>query len=307
MATSVSGGIVSSLFYLYLAIAVVVGALVLGWLATILVRFRAKPGQPRPPDAPKAGVLPAERGHPLWSYVMAILIAAIMFGLAFGTISAVHTLETPPAEGDRLDVTVTGFQFGWRLTYAGEGGVPLANITRWTVPVDTAIVAQVKSQDVWHNFALTEFRIRIDAIPGETNHIWWKATQTGEISPVCVQLCGNGHAGMRTTMAIVPQPEFEAYRAQMSAIEYAKLDKAGLLLNATYDGAQLDVEPKAPAPGKAYALRVANAAPQATTFTIAGHATRVDAGATALLYVPAGATSVDVDGRVARTLGGGDA
>src|SRR5687768_5936959 len=98
-----------------MAIALIIGGLVIGWLAYILVKYRARPESARPRDAPRAGILPAERGHPLWSYVMALLIAVIMFGLAFGTISATHDLETPPEGVEWLNVTVTGFQFGWRL------------------------------------------------------------------------------------------------------------------------------------------------------------------------------------------------
>ncbi|HUR68453.1 MAG TPA: hypothetical protein VM370_04345 [Candidatus Thermoplasmatota archaeon] len=270
--SSTSAGIFHQLYYLYMAIALVVGALVLGWLAYSLIKFRARPGVERPRDAPRAGVLPAERGHPLWSYVMALVIAGIMFGLAFGTISAVHTLEEPPHEGERVMANVTGFQFGWRFTQYGEGGVPIAKVTDWTIPVDTPIVADVQSKDVWHNFAIPDFRIRIDVIPGQVNHIWWEAHETGEVLPVCVQICGVGHALMHTNMHVVTKDEWKAYVADESAKEYAKLEKAGQVVNVTYDGATFATETKTLAEGKPFAYRLTNAGAEATSFVVDGSA-----------------------------------
>lgn len=288
-AKSVSSQIFGELFYLYMTIALLIGALVIGWLAYILVKYRARPESVRPRDAPRAGVLPAERGHPLWSYVMALVIAAIMFGLAFGTISATHDLETPPAEGERLNVVVEGFQFGWRLTYAGEGGIPIAKITDWTIPVDTPIVADVVSKDVWHNFALTEYRMRIDVIPGQTNHIWWQAHETGTIEPVCVQLCGVGHALMKTTMHVVSKEDWRAYVANQSEQGYAKLP----IVKVTYDGATFRADNATVNITKPFAVRIDNMGATDERFTFGEHETVLSPGQSGRLYAPAGATKLE--------------
>lgn len=282
--TSTSAGIFRELFYLYLVIALLVAGLILGWLGYILVKFRAKPGQERPRDAPKAGVLPSERGHPLWSYVMALVIAGIMFGLAFGTISAVHTLEVPPPDGERVMANVTGFQFGWRFTQYGDGGVPIARVTNWTIPVDTPIVADVQSVDVWHNFALPDLRIRIDAIPGQVNHIWWEVHETGEVLPVCVQLCGVGHAQMRTNMLVVTKDEWRAYVAKESSLEYAKFDKSGQMANVTYDGATFTGDASHVNMTKAFALRVTNTASSTGAIKLGENEVTLPAGETTLVY-----------------------
>lgn len=292
-ADSVSSKIFGELYYLYLAIALAIGGLIIGWLFYILVKYRARPGSPTPRDAPRAGVLPAERGHPIWSYVMALVIAAIMFGLAFGTISATEELETPPEGVERVDALIEGFQFGWRLTYAGEGGVPIAKITEWRVPVDVPIVADVVSKDVWHNFALTEYRIRIDVVPGQTNSIWWQAKETGEVQPVCVQLCGVGHALMKTKMLVVSKEEWRAYVAEQSAAEYAKLEKAGQLVNLTYDGAGFAASNAIANATKAFAVRINNQGASEERFTFGDHAIALASGQTGLLYAPAGSTKLE--------------
>ena len=285
--TSVSGSIWSGLFYLYLTIALLIGALVLGWLFYSMWKFRWTPGAERPADAPRAGALSPDRGHPIWSYVMAILIAAIMFGLAFGTISAIHEMETPPPEGDHLHVNVTGFQFGWRVNFTGSGGVEFGRANEWTMPVGVPIVANVSSQDVWHNFAIPEFRIRIDAIPGpDPTHIWFQATEVGDYQPVCVQLCGTGHALMKSTMHIVPKADFDAYLAAESQKEYDRLYKAGRnVVNVTYDGAfaaSASLEE-----GRPIVLNLTNAAPTTETFTLGAHSITLAPGASGGLFTRA--------------------
>jgi cytochrome c oxidase subunit 2 len=289
---AVSTVIFENLFYLYMAIAILVGGLVLGWLGYILVKYRAREDGLRPADAPRIGYLPAERGHPMWSYVMAILIGGIMFGLAFSTISAVTTLEVPPPAEEHLNVEIVGFQFGWRMVFRGEGGIPMAKINDWTTPVDTAVVANVTSQDVWHNFALPPLRIRIDVVPGQVNHIWWKAHEIGDIDPVCVQLCGNGHAIMRGTMHIVSKEEFAVYLADETQKEYARLERANPGLNVTFDGARFLVEDREIDTTRAFALRVVNQAASEHTFAGPHGEIALAAGESGLVYLPEGGGEV---------------
>lgn len=281
--------IFENLFYLYMAIAVIVGGLVLGWLGYILVKYRARPGTERPYDAPRAGVLPRERGHPIWSYVMALAIGGIMFGLAFSTISAVTALETPPPDEEHLHLEVIGFQFGWRVVYTGEGGIPVAKINEWTVPVDRAVVANVSSQDVWHNFAIPSLRIRIDVVPGQVNHLWFKAYETTPrdrpIEPVCVQICGNGHALMKSKMHIVPQDEFRIYLSNQSSAEYAKLEKANQVVNVTYTGSGFTPEREVNAT-KAFAARIVHQGSSAQTFSSPVGTLTLTPGSSGLLYFP---------------------
>lgn len=303
MASSVSGALWADLYYLYLAIALVVGALVVGWLLYSLVKFRSRPGMPKPIDAPRAGMIPAERGHPIWSYVMAIGIAAIMFGLAFGTISATDTIEKPPVGVPAVHMDVTGFQFGWKVNYTGEGGIPFQRINEWTVPVDTPVVMNVTSQDVWHNFALTEYRIRIDAIPGEINHIWFQATEQATVQPVCVQICGTGHALMKSTMHVVSKEQYATYLQTESEKEYGRLagqydrnPANGAARNATLSAQGVFLENATFVPGKPLLLTIQNQGAQTVTLTAGGAMTSpIAPGAVGRLYVVAPTTgSLDV-------------
>jgi len=284
MASSVSAGIFERLFFTYLAIAVIVGGLVIGWLFYAMWRFRARPDDPRPRDAPVAGMIPAERGHVLWVYIMAGGIAAIMFGLAFSTISAVDALENPPKDVPASYHNVTGFQFGWRFNYTGVGGVPFNKVGEFTVPEDTPIVLNVTSQDVWHNFALPDYRMRVDSIPGVVNPMWFQANDPAETHIACVQLCGAGHAIMRANVHVLTKADYEAWLARESTVEYERLANRGTSANLTLaaDGADLQVSERAKAGG--IALRIVNQDAAARTVAAGGWSVTVQPGETAWLY-----------------------
>lgn len=285
METSVSTGIFERLFFTYLVIALLVGGAVIGWLFYAMWRFRARPGDPRPRDAPRPGYLPAERGHVLWVYIMAGGIAAIMFGLAFSTISAVETLETPPEDVEASYHNVTGFQFGWRFNYTGEGGIPFNRLNEFTVPVDTPVVMNVTSTDVWHNFAIPDYRIRVDAIPGTVNLMWFQANEVRETHVACVQICGSGHAIMRANVHVLSKADYDAWLAKESATEYGNLaQKRGQAANLTLtaDGADLEVAQNAKPGG--VALHVTNEDAAARAVRVGDRSVTVPAGSDAWLY-----------------------
>jgi len=254
---SVSGALWNDLFFLYLAIALVVGGGVVAWLLYTLWRFRERPGDPAPVDAPKAGVIPAERGRVLWTYVMAGAIAAILFGLAFSTISAIETLEHPPEDEPFLHHAVTGFQFGWKFAYTGLGDVPFTTIGSFTVPEDTVVTLDLTSDDVWHNFAIPDYRIRIDVIPGTTNHLWFKAEEPAETHTVCVVICGAGHANMRADLHVLSMTDYFAWLLEESDKAFDKL--AANTRNATFDGDAWTFDGPPLEGGKAGAVLVRNA------------------------------------------------
>ncbi|MFN8292005.1 MAG: cytochrome c oxidase subunit II [Chitinophagaceae bacterium] len=83
----------------------------------------------------------------------------------------------------------------------------------------------IGSKDVIHDVGLVHFRMKMDAVPGTPTTMWFTPTkttkqmieQTGnpnfvyEIS--CDQMCGKGHTGMRGTIVVETQEEFDAWMA----------------------------------------------------------------------------------------------
>jgi cytochrome c oxidase subunit 2 len=65
------------------------------------------------------------------------------------------------------------------------------------VPVDKTVRLVLASQDVIHSFFIPEFRIKHDAVPGQYETVWFKATETGTYQIECSEFCGTEHAPMK--------------------------------------------------------------------------------------------------------------
>nr|YP_010528197.1 cytochrome c oxidase subunit II [Echinoparyphium aconiatum]UXW64391.1 cytochrome c oxidase subunit II [Echinoparyphium aconiatum] len=62
----------------------------------------------------------------------------------------------------------------------------------------------VTSSDVIHSFAIPEFNIKLDAIPGRLNYSMYCPSHFGIFIGYCTELCGAGHAYMPIVVEVVP-------------------------------------------------------------------------------------------------------
>jgi cytochrome c oxidase subunit II len=165
-----------------------------------------------------------------------IVEAVLLLGFAFPLwASRVDTWD----DVQRMEPTrvrVVGYQFGWHYHYPGSDGkfgrtdaalISGTNVLgidhtdpnslddfispTLKVPVGRAIVLNVGSRDVIHNYAIKPMRIQQDAIPGREIPMWFTPTQTLETYVVCGQLCGEGHGNMVGTMEVIEVSEFDAW------------------------------------------------------------------------------------------------
>jgi len=65
------------------------------------------------------------------------------------------------------------------------------------------------------------FRLKQDAIPGRVITGWWEATDTGEYSIQCAEICGIGHGLMGARLFIEDEEKHAAWLAQESPIALA--------------------------------------------------------------------------------------
>ena len=196
----------TSLFTTFTILAVIVGAVVFGLMIYLIVRYRETGKSVEPEDAPTLGKLPQERGKGRTISISLALSTAVLVLLVIGTFGALDTILTPPKE-NTVDITVTAFQWGWIFTY--ENGYEETGELR--VPVGQPVVLKVVSRDVFHDFGIIEYKIKIDAIPGRTNQIWFEAQEPGEFTIQCFELCGVGHAFMKAKLIAMEPTAFEAW------------------------------------------------------------------------------------------------
>jgi cytochrome c oxidase subunit II len=91
------------------------------------------------------------------------------------------------------------------------------------LPRDRTVKALLRSVDVLHNFAVPQFRAKMDLVPGLVTYIWFTPTRTGKFDLLCNELCGVGHFAMRGKVIVEEEGAFQAWLsghptfAQMSA------------------------------------------------------------------------------------------
>jgi len=153
----------------------------------------------------------------------------------------------------KLDIKVTGFQWGWQYDYVGSGvsfvskldyksdaareldsginpdTVPhyLLNVDHpLVVPTGTKIRLLVTSVDVIHSWWVPDFGVKKDAIPGYINEVSFTvdANKPGVYRGQCTELCGRDHAYMPVVVRAVSPADFAAWLKQQQALEKQGVD-----------------------------------------------------------------------------------
>ena len=93
------------------------------------------------------------------------------------------------------------------------------------VPVNKVVEVQTTGADVIHSWAMPQFGVKMDAVPGRINTTWFKATQVGTYYGECSELCGVHHAFMPIEVRVVPQRDYEVWLAGAQK-KFAAIDPA---------------------------------------------------------------------------------
>ncbi len=189
-------------FLLYLGVPVF--AFVLTALVYAVVRFRGRG--------------PEEVGVPVQEH-----FGVSMTWLVITTSLAVLTIVTPgirglyelrrPEEPD-LVVQIAAEQWNWSVTYP-EYGVTVRKARVLYLPVGQRVRFEITSRDVLHSFWIPAFRMKVDAVPGQTTVLYATPDREGSYGEAtvfrvqCAELCGAGHARMRMKLEVLPPDRFE--------------------------------------------------------------------------------------------------
>jgi cytochrome c oxidase subunit 2 len=183
-------------FWFATVISIGVFSIVTSLLAYAIIHFRARP------DDDSDG--PPTHGHTrleiVWTAIPALLVTAISI------VSAVVLAENGHAGAHPVTVKVTGRQFAWEFTYAN--GKSYGSLT---LPIGEHTKLEITSNDVIHSFWVPQLSQKQDAVPGETNPLIVTPTRLGTYPVICTELCGLGHAIMRSHVTIVSQADFDKF------------------------------------------------------------------------------------------------
>lgn len=197
---------VDTLFDVLLIVSVPVFVLVTTVVLFSVRLFRMRPGQEQQDGPPIHG---NTRLEVLWTAVPAILLV----GLCSYAYSILRDNER--AQADELVVDVSSRQFAWRFAYPQAEGRP-ASSTELVLPRDRPVRFRVSTEDVIHSFWVPAFRVKIDAVPGITTEVRATPTRLGRYPVVCAELCGFGHAVMRSSARVVTPAAFDRWLARQA-------------------------------------------------------------------------------------------
>jgi cytochrome c oxidase subunit 2 len=177
-------------------------ALVAAVLVFALLKFRAKPGDLS--DGPPI------HGHTMleivWTAVPFVLVTAIAI------VSSIVLAKDGNAGSNPLRITVTTMQFAYRFTYPNGQTFEVMR-----VPNDRHVLLTLHSDDVIHSFWVPNWGQKSDAVPGLSNKLVVTPDEVGTFPIICTQLCGLGHALMRSEAIVMSDTSYDSWYKSTTA------------------------------------------------------------------------------------------
>lgn len=168
-----------------------------------------------------------------WTIVPFLIIVSMAIP---STRTVVAMKDTSSAD---LTVKVTGYQWKWGYDYLDgpAAGVhflsnlatPVAQINNQepksntylmevdhplVVPVNKKVRIVLTAEDVIHSWAVPDFGVKQDAIPGYLRDTWFRAEKTGTYRGQCSELCGKNHAYMPVVVEVKSAEDYAQWAKQ---------------------------------------------------------------------------------------------
>ncbi|UPV99510.1 cytochrome c oxidase subunit II [Halorussus gelatinilyticus] len=118
--------------------------------------------------------------------------------------------EYQPSE-QAVEVEVVGQKYLWNFNYQGEN---VSTTGTLVLPKGQNVFLHITSTDWLHAFHVPELGLKQDAIPGQTETIKTKITNTGTYQLYCAEYCGVGHSKMLGEVEVVSQQEYQQWLDQ---------------------------------------------------------------------------------------------
>ena len=194
-------GRIDFVFWFVTGICIFVFSIVAAVSVFAVWKFRAKP------DDDSDG--PPIHGHTgleiMWTAVPTLLVTAI------AVVSAIVLAKDDAQGANPLRVNVYAQQFFWSYRYPTYGNKE-SDILR--LPVNRSVVLHMTAKDVIHSFWVPEFRQKQDVVPGIHPTLHITPNRVGTYPVICTELCGLGHALMRSRVIVMQPDAFEQWASK---------------------------------------------------------------------------------------------
>ena len=223
------------------------------FMAYAVVKYRAKEGQRATYDPEN------KKLETILTIVTTVGVAAM---LTPGLFVWAEFVDVPD---DAIEIEAIGQQWHWTYRLPGEDGqfgdVDPRHMTHENpfgmnpddplgqddvliynpevhLPLNVPVKVNLRSKDVLHDFAVAEFRVKMDLVPGMETYLWFEPTVLGRYEVLCEELCGIAHHTMRGAVIVDEQADFDAWVAEQQTFAQTQNVVAG---NAAVGAAQYAV------------------------------------------------------------------
>jgi cytochrome c oxidase subunit 2 len=212
------------------------------FMAVAIFRYRHRQGQ-------RAAYSPENKKLEWWLTVLTSFGVAAM--LAPGLFVWAKFVTVPK---EAAVVEAVGQQWTWSYRFPGEDGVLGTTDPRFItpenpfgidpkdprgaddilisspelhLPVNKPVKLLLRSKDVNHQWAVAQFRVKMDMVPGMVTYFWFTPTRTGQFDVLCEQLCGLAHFAMRGRVVVEEESAFKAWLSTQPTYASTRARPAG--------------------------------------------------------------------------------
>jgi cytochrome c oxidase subunit 2 len=185
---------------------------------------------------------PENKKLEIWLTVLTSLGVASM--LAPGLFVWADFVKVP---ANAHEVEAIGQQWSWSFRYPGADGVlgaadarlitpknpfgmdekdpngsddVLVSTQEMHLPINRPVKMLLRSKDVLHDFAVAQFRVKMDFVPGSVTYLWLTPTVAGTYDILCEELCGLAHHAMRGKVVVEDEASYNNWLAKQ--VTYAQ-------------------------------------------------------------------------------------
>ena len=203
---SVEAGRIDDAIWMTIIISIVIFSVVGAVIVYEVIRFRAKPGDDS--DGPPV------HGHTGLEITWTLIPLGIVTAIAI--FSAIVLSRNGNAGVDPLRVDVIAQQYSWTFSYPDAKGLT-SSVLR--LPKGRSVLLTITSKDVIHSFWVPNFGQKQDAVPGLHPTLHITPDRLGTFPVICVELCGLGHALMRSEAIVMTPASFDSWiKSQQQAV-----------------------------------------------------------------------------------------
>lgn len=204
-------------YYVILGFTAAICVIVEGLLVVFVLKYRQR-GRRRTDDGAQV------HGHTRLELIWTVIPVLILTVIGIVVFIELPSISNAPAASNALHVNVEGHQYYWQFDYPNGG----RTINDLYVPVGRVVDLEIVSEDVIHSWWIPELGGKIQALPGITNHTWFKADKEGTYIGQCAELCGLYHASMTARVIATTDDAFQTATTTAATANLGRTEFTGV-------------------------------------------------------------------------------